>query len=293
MSEAVCVALADECSQFVGSMGGPAIAIEMARGRPVAVIIGIEHAEGSRAVQAILQNDYVKVQTTSDIVGLELCSTLKNVYAIALGICDGVGFGTNTKAFFASLAMDEMSDITEALGGRRETVYGLAGLGDLLTTGFSAHSRNRTFGEKLGAGSDWREFMEASTVEGVVACQAVSELVAGRGLSTQLLDTIHDVLFANRPGGGSDPALLRGVSRTADAGRQRRRSHIIGHLAQEAAHEPHRPPHHRPHATGRLHGAGRLSGTLVPRRQAPGRPRGRPRDLEGRRRTAPTTRTRT
>jgi glycerol-3-phosphate dehydrogenase (NAD(P)+) len=179
----------------VGSMGGPAIAIEMARGMPTAVIVGFEEETASRRVQSLLQNDWVKVDTTTDLSGLELCSTLKNVYAIALGICDGMGLGANTKAFVGTLAMSEMPAICAALSGRPETVYGLAGLGDLLTTGYSAHSRNRTLGEKLGAGGDWQRFLSEKTVEGVPACRAVKELTAESGLDLPLLETIDAVLY--------------------------------------------------------------------------------------------------
>ena len=148
----------------------------------------------------MIQNSHLKVETTPDVVGLELCATLKNVYAIALGICDGLGFGTNTKAFLATLALKEMAAIGGALGGRDDTVFGLAGLGDLLTTGFSPHSRNRTLGEKLGAATDWEHFLQTNTVEGVAACRAISELVEGRDLPVHLLHTLRQVLFEHRPG---------------------------------------------------------------------------------------------
>jgi glycerol-3-phosphate dehydrogenase (NAD(P)+) len=198
MSEIICEELDAACTRYVGSMGGPAIAIEMARGHPLAVIIGIADDESRAACQRMLQNKHLKVEKTRDVAGLELCATLKNIYSIALGICDGTGRGTNTKAFLASLALDEMAIIVDALGGQRQTVYGLAGIGDLLTTGFSAHSRNRTLGEHLGARTDWRGFIRDNTVEGVVACQAMKELVAGKGLHLSLLDTIHSVLFEDQ-----------------------------------------------------------------------------------------------
>jgi glycerol-3-phosphate dehydrogenase (NAD(P)+) len=198
MSEALSTE-APRLASRIGSMGGPAIAIEMARGLPMAVILGIPDGAACGAAQAMIQNDHLKVETTTDVAGLEMCATLKNVYAIALGICDGLGFGTNTKAFVATLALKEMAAIACALGGREETVFGLAGLGDLLTTGFSAHSRNRTLGEKLGAASDWQLFLRTNTVEGVAACRAISELVEGRGLNVHLLTTIHEILFEERP----------------------------------------------------------------------------------------------
>ncbi len=199
MSEAIRVQLDGSCAEFVGSMGGPAIAIEMARGVPMAVIIGIAHTEGRAACQGILQNESLKVEATRDVTGLELCATLKNVYAISLGMCDGLAYGTNTKAFLANLALVEMSAIAVALGGRAETVYGLAGLGDLLTTGFSEHSRNRTLGERIGSSGDWQHFLRTHTVEGVGACRAITEMISGRGLETRLLDTIHQILFEERP----------------------------------------------------------------------------------------------
>jgi glycerol-3-phosphate dehydrogenase (NAD(P)+) len=198
MSEALAAAM-PALDGLIGSMGGPAIAIEMARGVPMAIILSFPDADACRKAQAIMQNQHLKVQTTTDLAGLELCSTLKNVYAIALGMCDGLGYGTNTKAFVATLAIHEMSRICGALGGRGETVFGLAGLGDLLTTGFSEHSRNRTLGEKMGGAGNWDSFLRTHTVEGVAACRAVHELIAGKGLDVHLLDTLFEVLFEERP----------------------------------------------------------------------------------------------
>jgi len=184
---------------IIGAMGGPAIAIEMARGMPTAVIVGFDDEGSCSRMQALLQNEWVKVDTTTDLCGLEFCSTLKNVYAIALGICDGMGLGANTKAFVGTLAVEEMARICAALSGREETVIGLAGLGDLLTTGYSQHSRNRTLGEKLGAGADWKGFVSEKTVEGVVACGAIRALTTGNSLALPLLDTIDAVLRERAP----------------------------------------------------------------------------------------------
>ena len=200
MSEVILRELGGGFRPWVGSMGGPAIAIEMARGVPMAVIAGLLDAGCRSRVQSLLQNNHLKVQTTDDLAGLELCSTLKNVYAIALGMCDGLGFGTNTKAFLASLALEEMCEISSVLGGRQDTVYGLAGVGDLLTTGYSQHSRNRTLGEKLGAGGDWRGFLETHTVEGAVACRALYEVLEDKAtVRAHLLETIYESLFEDRP----------------------------------------------------------------------------------------------
>lgn len=199
MSQVICEELDDACDQYVGSMGGPAIAIEMARGLPMAVIIAVTDPTSQSVSQSMLQNTALKVETTHDVPGLELCATLKNVYAISLGMADGMGYGANTKAFLASLSLSEMRAIVETLGGDRATVYGLAGIGDLITTGFSPHGRNRTLGEHLGAGTDWRAYVRDHTVEGVVAARAIGELVADEGLRLPLFNTIHGVLFNERP----------------------------------------------------------------------------------------------
>jgi glycerol-3-phosphate dehydrogenase (NAD(P)+) len=199
MSEVIGRELGGRDGTAIGSMGGPAIAIEMARGMPTAVIVGFHGPPAAARVQTLLQNDWVKVDTTDDLAGLEFCSTLKNVYAITLGVCDGLGLGANTKAFVGTLAMDEMGRVCEALGGRHATVHGLAGLGDLLTTGYSPHSRNRTLGEKLGSGGDWQRFLSEKTVEGVPACGAIKELVGKYSLNLPLLETVDAILCERAP----------------------------------------------------------------------------------------------
>lgn len=194
MSQVLRDELGPRFEESIASLGGPAIAIEMAQGQSVAVIVGATGEGAAARVQAIFHGERCKVETTSDIAGVELCGAIKNVYAILLGICDGLGYGANTKAFIATLALQEMAAICQALGGRRETVYGLAGLGDLLATGYSPHSRNRTLGEKLALGLDWREFLRTHPVEGIAAADALRRLTATQGLETPLLDALNAVL---------------------------------------------------------------------------------------------------
>lgn len=198
MSEVLVEVLGKGATETTGSMGGPAIAIEMAKDVPTAVIVGVADGTAGKRIQQIVQNDTLKVEATKDVVGVELCATMKNVYAISLGMCDGLGYGTNTKAFLTSIALKEMSDICVAFKGLPETASGLAGMGDLLTTGFSKHSRNRTLGEKMAANGDWQAFIEANTVEGVEACKSIRDLTYSQGLRTHLLDTIYEMLFLER-----------------------------------------------------------------------------------------------
>lgn len=199
MSQVLAQELPHHLHQQIATMGGPAIAGEFARGIPTAVVVAAPDVGLAEAIRAALENDFFKVETTSDLCGVELGATLKNVYAIALGMCDGLGYGTNTKSFLLTVALAEMAGIGQALGGQPQTLYGLAGLGDLITTGFNPRSRNRTLGEKLVTDANWRHFLEAHTVEGVPACHALPELLGSRELATPLLDIIYSVLFEDGP----------------------------------------------------------------------------------------------
>ncbi len=207
MSEVIGQELVD--GSRIVSMGGPAIATEFAREVPTAVISASAPLGPARVVQEAFQNDYFKVEVSEDLVGVELGATFKNVYAIAMGMCDGLGFGTNTKAFIATVAIDEMDSLITALGGERRTVYGLAGLGDLLTTGYSPHSRNRTLGEKLYTDSDWRQYQRTHTVEGVASAQAAARLADRAGVSVRLLEVVRLSLSKDEHSGDVLSRFLR------------------------------------------------------------------------------------
>ncbi|HXG42935.1 MAG TPA: NAD(P)H-dependent glycerol-3-phosphate dehydrogenase [Dehalococcoidia bacterium] len=195
----------------IATVGGPAIAREMARRRPTALVAAAREPEVAELVQGCLQNAWVRVAVSPDVVGVEVAATLKNAYAIALGLCDGLGMGANVKATLTATCLAEMAEVVVCLGGHRDTAYGLAGLGDLLATGYSPHSRNRTLGEKIGRGEDWRHFLASNTVEGPAAVEACLRLVRPLGLPLPVLTGLHALLFL-----GADPmatlmALLEGA----------------------------------------------------------------------------------
>jgi glycerol-3-phosphate dehydrogenase (NAD(P)+) len=201
MSQVLAQELSPPLAEGIATMGGPAIARELARGHPTALVVAAQELALAERVRGFLQNSYVRVAVVTDRTGVEVGAALKNVYAIALGLCDGLRLGANVKAILGAAALREMADIAVALGGQEETIYGLAGLGDFLATAYSPVSRNRTLGEKLGRGQDWRGFLETHTVEGVAAARAFRELTAGLGLRLPLLDAVHALLFE-----GADPA---------------------------------------------------------------------------------------
>ena len=136
----------------VVTISGPAVAGQMAAGHYTAMNIASKNRWAIKKVREVMENKYIKRVPTSDVIGVEVGGSFKNVYAIAIGMCDGLGYGLNTKAALLTRALDEMACLIKAMGGKKKTAYGLAGLGDLIGTSLCQDSRNRTFGEHLGKG---------------------------------------------------------------------------------------------------------------------------------------------
>ncbi len=179
------------------TLGGPAIANELAQGSPTAFIAASEDIRGAKAIQSLLAYQQVKVATSTDILGVGLAAALKNPYAIALGMCDGLKYATNAKAFLLTVALQEMSAILKAAGADGETAHGLAGLGDLIVTGFSLHGRNRTYGERLvGATSKTPSELGLTTVEGIHATELAMQLANRWHVKAPLLESITACLQA-------------------------------------------------------------------------------------------------
>lgn len=179
------------------TLGGPAIANEMAKGSPTAFVAASEDIEGALRIKSLLETEHVKVATSTDLLGVGLAAALKNPYAIALGMCDGLKHPTNAKAFLLTIAIAEMRAILKAAGAQAETADGLAGLGDLIVTGLSPHGRNRTYGERLvGASSKEPKELGLTTVEGIHATELAAALAKRVGVETPLLDSITNCLHA-------------------------------------------------------------------------------------------------
>ena len=142
-------------------LAGPAIANEFARGLPAAIVLAASTLAGAEAVRPVLQGDIFRVTTTNDVTGAALGGVLKNVYAILLGyVAAAAGESRNLEAAVLNTSLREMAVLAQALGAKSETIYGLAGLGDLVATGFSEDSHNRGFGYKLGWAERWRNWNE-------------------------------------------------------------------------------------------------------------------------------------
>ena len=170
-------------AQPLAALSGPSHAEEVARRMPAAVALGcVDPAAGAR-LQHLLSTPYFRTYTTRDIAGVELGGALKNIFAIAAGLSDGLGFGDNSKAALVTRSLVELVRLGEAMGGRRETFWGLSGIGDLMVTCFSRHSRNRAVGERLGRGETLEAVLGglSGIAEGVPTARSAFECARRHG----------------------------------------------------------------------------------------------------------------
>jgi glycerol-3-phosphate dehydrogenase (NAD(P)+) len=182
----------------IAALSGPSFALEVARGVPTAIVAASNDIATAVTVQELFHRPTFRVYTSNDLLGVELGGALKNVIAIGAGVCDGLGFGDNSKAATVTRALAEMRRLGVACGANAETFGGLSGLGDLMVTCFSKLSRNRGFGERVGRG----EKIEAITgsmvavAEGFPTARSAYELARKHGVVTPIIDEVHAMLYA-------------------------------------------------------------------------------------------------
>ncbi len=189
-------------------LSGPSHAEEVGRGVPTAIIATSRVKEAAETVQDVFMNERFRVYVTDDVAGVELGAALKNVMALAAGICDGLGLGDNTKAALMTRGLAEMIRLGVAIGGKEETFSGLAGLGDLIVTCMSMHSRNRRAGILIGQGASTEKALEkiGAVVEGYYATQSAHELAKKAGVEMPITEEVYKILFENS---NAQEALLR------------------------------------------------------------------------------------
>jgi len=187
----------DGSTPTVGALSGPSFAQEVARGDPTAVTIASQDAALLRTVQQEFSDSSFRIYTNSDVIGVELGGALKNIVAIAAGICDGVGFGHNSVAALITRGLAEMTRLVIACGGRAETMAGLAGLGDLVLTCTGGLSRNRSVGVELGRGRKLPDIiagMHGMVAEGVFTTTAAVGLAHARNVEMPITEQMHAIL---------------------------------------------------------------------------------------------------
>lgn len=186
----------------VAALSGPTFADGVARGDPSAAVIAAPGETFARDVQREFSTRELRLYSSSDVVGVELCGALKNVIAIAAGIVSGLGFGHNTLAALVTRGLAEIGRIVRASSGEMRTVYGLAGMGDLMLTATGRQSRNRSLGEAIGKGRPPAEVLAEmpEVAEGARTCLAVPTIAAQAGVEAPIADVVLEVLH-----GGCDP----------------------------------------------------------------------------------------
>ena len=194
--------IADEIpSADVAVLSGPSHAEEVSRLIPTTCVVGAKSLKTATMIQDAFMSETFRVYTSPDVIGIELGGSLKNVIALAAGMADGLGFGDNTKAALMTRGIAEISRLGVKMGGRIETFSGLSGIGDLIVTCSSIHSRNRNAGFYIGQGMSVKEAMDkvAQVVEGVYSAKAALALAKKYDVEMPIVEQVNHILFDDKP----------------------------------------------------------------------------------------------
>ncbi|MBH31658.1 MAG: glycerol-3-phosphate dehydrogenase [Candidatus Marinimicrobia bacterium] len=189
-----------QCGQIdpsrIVTISGPSHAEEVVRGLPTTLVAAGINPDTCKTVQRLFSREALRVYVNEDIIGVELGGSIKNVIALAAGVCDGIGFGDNTKAALITRGIVEISRLGNALGGKSETFTGLSGMGDLIATCLSKHSRNRYVGEQIGQGRALDSILTEMTMvaEGVKTASSVQALAEKHSVEMPICDAVYSVL---------------------------------------------------------------------------------------------------
>jgi glycerol-3-phosphate dehydrogenase (NAD(P)+) len=181
-------------------LSGPSFAREVAAKVPTAITIGSVDEEVAKELQELFSTDYFRVYTSYDVIGLEVSAALKNIIAIAAGICDGLAFGSNARAALITRGLAEMTRLGKALGAEEKTFYGLSGLGDLVLTCTGALSRNRHVGLELGKGKTIEKILQEMSMvaEGVKTTKSVYRLVQRLRIEMPILEQVYKIIYEDK-----------------------------------------------------------------------------------------------
>ncbi len=192
-------------------LSGPSHAEEVSRGAPTSVVVSAYHKETAGAVQRLFMTPTFRVYTHQDVLGVELGGALKNIIAIAAGVCDGLRLGDNAKAALLTRGLAEIIRLGKAMGADVQTFTGLAGVGDLIVTALSRHSRNRNFGERIARGLTVKEAQRqiGMVVEGITTTQAARQLAKRHDVSMPITEEVYNIIFKDRPPKDAVAKLMR------------------------------------------------------------------------------------
>ncbi|MDD2435354.1 MAG: NAD(P)-dependent glycerol-3-phosphate dehydrogenase [Bacilli bacterium] len=182
----------------VAVISGPSFAIDIAKKVPIGLSLGTTNPKTEAILKNSLQNQYLKLRTTHDIIGIEICGSIKNVIAIAAGMLDGMGLPESTQAMFITESLHDIKALIKALGGDGKTILSFAGFGDLLLTSTSTKSRNFSFGKLIGENQPREvidEYISNTTIEGLYTLKSIHKLIKDKDVDIPIIDLIYEIVF--------------------------------------------------------------------------------------------------
>lgn len=183
-------------------ISGPSFAVDIVTNCPIGLSLASENKKTREIVKEALENDSIKLRETRDVIGVEVCGSIKNVIAIAAGILDGMGYPESTQAMFITESLHDIKELISNLGGDRKTILSYAGFGDLLLTATSKKSRNFSYGRLLGENkpkSEVDEYVKNTTIEGLYTIQSIYKLLKNKKVKIPIIDLIYDIIEGNKP----------------------------------------------------------------------------------------------
>lgn len=182
-------------------MSGPSFAVDIASYVPIGLSLASEQMKTLKVIKKALQNKYLKVRTCDDIIGVEICGSIKNVIAIAAGIIDGMGLPESTQAMLITEALHDIKELIHALGGNKKTILSYAGIGDLLLTCTSTKSRNFSFGRLIGSQAPLEEidnYINSTTIEGLYTLKSIYGLLRKKRVDMPIIDIMEDIIVEKK-----------------------------------------------------------------------------------------------
>lgn len=193
-------------TKHIAVISGPSFAVDIAAKAPIGLSLATKSVETERIAKETLQNEYLKLRTTDDFLGVSICGSIKNVIAVASGMLSGMGLPESTRAMLITESLHDIKELIHALGGQKKTILSFAGFGDLLLTCTSTKSRNFRYGYMVGSRlpkSEIDEYVNNTTIEGLYTLTSIYQLVKNKQVDMPIIDLIYDIIFHQ-----ADPALL-------------------------------------------------------------------------------------
>ena len=182
----------------VAVLSGPSFAVDLASYVPIGLTLASKDKSTLKVVKKSLENSFLKIRTTDDVIGVEVCGSIKNIIAIASGIIDGMNLPESTKAMLITEALHDIKELIDALGGNKKTILSYAGIGDLLLTCTSEKSRNFTYGQMIGKKlpkEEIKNYTDTTTVEGFYTLKSIYNLIRNKNVDIPIIDIMYDIVF--------------------------------------------------------------------------------------------------